>query len=302
MKKALLIGSSVALTLIVTFTLWIYWEDLFLSKNYRAYNSFTHHKRVLSKHVQKCMRLDHTPSPAYPFSGGGRVNIAQVARMKNSHNGPLYVINLRDDDGFYLDEQPISYYGMYIKDGDFRYRQSSKPRKKWVYSLRKWLHNAPQVIEDLNPANLQTESQILSQRGIRYVKFDLTRQHFASKWDFIDNAIVLFESFPSNSWIHFHCAGGRGRTTTLMIMYDIFRNAKTASLDDILSHHHCLGGENIQNTHVIPHGSWSKRNLEGRLRLLENFHKYMTSPNGYPRNTWLKWLDEQGIPVEFTLS
>ncbi len=302
MKKALLIGSTITLTLIVTFTLWIYWEDLFLSKNYRAHNSSTHHKRVLSKHFQKCVTLDRTPSPEYPFSGGGRVNVSQMTRMNKSHDGPLYVVNLREDDGFYLNKQPINYYGMHIRNGNFRYHQSTKPRKKWLYSFRKWLHNAPQDIKDLNPADIETESQILDQQGIHYVKFDLARQHFASKWDFIDNAIALFESLPSNTWIHFHCAGGRGRTTTLMIMYDIFRNAKTTSLDDILSHHLCLGGENIQNIHVIPDGSWSKRNLVGRFRLLETFHKYMTSPDGYPHNTWFKWLDEQGIPVEFTLS
>lgn len=302
MKKAILIGSSVTLALVVAFTFWINWEYLFLSKNYRAHNSFTHHKKILSEHFQHCVTLDRTPSLQYPFSGGGRINISQVTRMNNSHDGPLYVVNLREDDGFYFDEQPITYYGMHIRDGNFRYHLSTKGRKKWLYGFRKWFHKAPEKIEDLDPSSLETESEILGRLGIHYVKFDLARQRFASKWDFIDNAIALFESLPSNTWIHFHCAGGRGRTTTLMIIYDIFRNAKTASLDDILSHHHCLGGERIQYTHVRPNGSWSKQNLEGRLRLLENFHKYMTSPNGYPHNTWLKWLDEQGLPVEFTVS
>lgn len=51
--------------------------------------------------------------------------------------------------------------------------------------------------------------------------------------------VVYFITFvnnqPENSWLHFHCKAGIGRTTTFMIMYDIMKNCNDVSLYDIIT-------------------------------------------------------------------
>ena len=46
--------------------------------------------------------------------------------------------------------------------------------------------------------------------------------------------VQLVNSELKDNWLHFHCKQGIGRTTTFMIMYDIMKNAKEVSLDDIV--------------------------------------------------------------------
>lgn len=52
--------------------------------------------------------------------------------------------------------------------------------------------------------------------------------------DMVDYFINFIKSKPKDSWLHFHCKEGVGRTSTFMIMYDMINNYKDVSADGII--------------------------------------------------------------------
>ncbi len=276
------------------------YEQSFESKNYRAHNSQTHFRRALSKHCIDCFTNTYHSSDAYPFSGGGRVNFQQMETLQKNHQGPIYVVNLRDENGLYYNFHPISYYGIRVEEDGYKLRNRNKWYRRQVINARRHLDGLPESGEDLQAEEFLNEKETLHKMGIHYVKYELFRKNFSTDWEFVDRLVNLFESFPKGSWVHFHCAGGRGRTTTVAIMYDIFRNGTDAPLNDITFHHFCLGGENMMDTSLIPKGTWTKEKLEGRKALIQTFYKYMQASDGYPHKKWSTWLQDHNIPIEFS--
>ena len=59
--------------------------------------------------------------------------------------------------------------------------------------------------------------------------------------DFVNNQ-------PENTWLHFHCKAGIGRTTTFMIMYDIVKNCKEVKLNDIIARQVLLSNIKVRNS------------------------------------------------------
>ena len=276
------------------------YEYSYQSKNYRENNSPPNFKRILSKHCFDCLNDDYKGSDKFPFSGGGRVNFKQMKKVAKKHNGPVYVVNLRDENGLYYNYHPISYYGIRKKDEGLRYATNRSWKKRVVYRARRYMDKLPTTSSLLNHEQVLNEGDTLKQMGIHYIKYELFRKNFSVHWEFVDKLVELFESFPDNAWVHFHCAGGRGRTTTVAIMYDIFRNGTSQPLETITQHHFCIGGEDMMDTALVPKGTWTKEKLEGRKALIQTFYKYMSSSDGYPNKTWSQWLEDHDIPMEFT--
>ena len=87
----------------------------------------------------------------------------------------------------------------------------------------------PKIVESEN-----TFINNLNNQKIKYIRFPVIDGEIP-----IEQTINRFVDFvnnqPKNSWLHFHCKEGVGRTTTFMIMYDILKNGKSVSLDDIIT-------------------------------------------------------------------
>ena len=61
------------------------------------------------------------------------------------------------------------------------------------------------------------------------------------KW-LITLSIPLLRIHLKTLGYHFHCKEGIGRTTTFMIMYDIMKNYKEVSLNDIIKRQYLPSG------------------------------------------------------------
>ena len=84
------------------------------------------------------------------------------------------------------------------------------------------------------PKTVQNESTLVMAKGIKYVRIPVTDGNLPN-----DNMVNYFIDFvkkqPKNTWLHFHCKAGVGRTTTFMIMYDIIKNHNDVDLKDIIT-------------------------------------------------------------------
>lgn len=129
-----------------------------------------------------------------------------------------------------------------------------------------------------------TEQQIVQSRHLRYTRIPVTDHRKPTNED-VDAFIQFVRDLPPNSWVHFHCAAGRGRTTAFLILYDMLKNSKQASFDDIVRRQHFLGGVNYL---YFPQSSWKYPYNMQKQNFLRQFYQY--SREADPSTTlWSEW-------------
>lgn len=133
-----------------------------------------------------------------------------------------------------------------------------------------------------------SESELAGHYKIQYVRLYVTDHHRPSD-EVVDEFIKLVRSLPEETWIHFHCAGGKGRTTTFMIMYDMIKNAGEVSEEDIMRRQWLLGGKDLSTPTSSP--GWKYEPSLERKRFLKKFYKYARD-NPNLEMSWSEWLEK----------
>ncbi|MDD3224802.1 MAG: phytase [Clostridium sp.] len=140
-----------------------------------------------------------------------------------------------------------------------------------------YFYNHPDI--SIIPKAVLNEEQLSASKSLYYIRIPVTDGKLPTD-DMVDYFVESIKSAPKNTWMHFHCKHGIGRTTTFMIMYDMFKNSKKASADEIIKRQLVLSG--LTEKHVK-----SFYNNE-RYSLLKNFHKYCSE---HGDNFDIKWSD-----------
>lgn len=126
-------------------------------------------------------------------------------------------------------------------------------------------------LESIDVYTAQTERELVEGRGIRYIRLPVT-DHDRPSDAIIEQFIDIISCLPSESWVHFHCRGGKGRTTTFLVFYDIIRNAEKVSLEHIITRQYAIGGSDLQ---VMEKDRDAKsRQAKKRLGLIQEFYTY----------------------------
>lgn len=97
----------------------------------------------------------------------------------------------------------------------------------------------------------------------------------------------------SDALLYTHCAGGDGRTTTVMAMADMLQNAAGGiSFDEIMNRQAAIGGEDLtETTKPGTVGTLQK----ARLEMLRHFYSSaQDNPNGEPKS-FRDWAQANGI-------
>ena len=101
--------------------------------------------------------------------------------------------------------------------------------------------------KSIKPKTVQNENALVEAENISYLRIPITDGNLPT-----DTMVEYFVDFikkqPENTWIHFHCKAGVGRTTTFMIMYDIIKNCNEVSLNDIIARQLLLYNASINNS------------------------------------------------------
>lgn len=211
----------------------------------------------------------------------------QTKETKNT----IYVVNLLTDEMYYYKDRCLRWYGLGYTNKDLGEHIFARKLFKSAYkSILRLFYGTPPVNE---PSKLQTERQIVESLGGNYYIPFKGNDDWLGNQNYIDDIINYFESLPKGAELYVHCAHGRGRTTTFLVMYDIFRNGKKVPLNDITNRHFCLGRENVLNTKLWAQGTWTQEALDARKDLIERFYAYMTTPQGYGYQSWSEWMNSQ---------
>lgn len=242
---------------------------------------------------QCCSNINREGLDRLNAYGSGLINFRDFKARFEDKPEKVHVINLYPDEVYYYKDRPLKWYGLgFTKEtlGNDAYKR--KPFNGFFKPILRFLYGDP-AVHDLS--NLQTEEQIIQEMGHTYFMPLKNNREWLFHQEFMDDLIRHFESLPQDAVVYFHCFHGKGRTTTFMILYDIYRNYKKVSLQDIVNRHFCLGREDVFNTVVYAKGTWPKEALNARKNLVERFYTYMHDPLGYGRQTWTQWRKSKGF-------
>ena len=99
----------------------------------------------------------------------------------------------------------------------------------------------------ITPKVVKTEQTLVESNNITYLRIPVTDGGLPND-EMVDYFIDFVKNQPKNTWLHFHCKAGAGRTTTFMIMYDIIKNCNEVSLNDIISRQVLLANISKKNS------------------------------------------------------
>ncbi|WP_010240723.1 fused DSP-PTPase phosphatase/NAD kinase-like protein [Clostridium arbusti] len=130
---------------------------------------------------------------------------------------------------------------------------------------------------------VENEESLVKRQDMSYVRILATDKEAPSN-EAVDEFVNFVKTLPESSWLHFHCRAGKGRTTSFMAMYDMMKNAKNVSFEDIIKRQYVLGGENLLKNTTI-------ENLKGtRAKLLKSFYDYSKQNNDNFNTSWSEWI------------
>lgn len=139
----------------------------------------------------------------------------------------------------------------------------------------------------LGPLAAVSEAQAAASLGLGYLRLAVS-DHARPDDAVVERFVRFYRSLPSDVWLHFHCRGGAGRTTTFMALVDMLRNAQTVDFKDVVARQRALGGSDLAKTS----GGGPGRDALARERLdfLRRFYDYArANPGGGPLG-WTAWL------------
>ena len=105
----------------------------------------------------------------------------------------------------------------------------------------------------------------------------------------VDEFVRFALGLAPGTWLHFHCRGGDGRTTTFFVMHDIMHNAPEVSVEDILKRQHLLGGSELGK--LPPLENFGYPFADERVKFVSHFYNYVCAakPQRYAM-TWSAWV------------
>jgi len=243
-------------------------------------------------------------------SGSGQMSKQQmtalVERLKQNAQGPIYIVDLRQESHGFLNGEAASLYGKRnwgnigkstddIVQEEKDSLRNVKNENVDVYELTK--DKKPNKESNLNlfVKSAQTEQEVASAAGARYFRITST-DHIWTDAKNVDRFIAFYKALPQNAWLHFHCEAGKGRTTTYMILYDILRNGTGVSLEDIADRQYLMGGEDVLAEHKEKDSEkksegWKNNFETERASMIRLFYQY-AAENPQLDVTWSEWLQK----------
>lgn len=122
----------------------------------------------------------------------------------------------------------------------------------------------------IHVTSVNDEKSFIEKQGAHYVRLRVV-DHERPSPETLKAFINFINSLPSDAWLHIHCRGGAGRTTTFLTLYDIIKNGKKISLETILERQLLLGGTDL--TDITKDRDWKNPLALERLNFIENFYE-----------------------------
>lgn len=275
-------------------------ESPYLPKNFRVCEEpFGFDKMALFKIKNK-----HLPSRQgmddLKCSGSAQFSGSSLPTMLHLIKQPLMVFDLRLEPHFFNNGYAISffcyrndYYNSTYSDQWFetecRLLRELNDNNKDHITLniitdkqhKRILNSEPALVDK---GVLLTEENFLKEHHISYQRLPVLDGHLPHPL-VVDQFLATIKTLPHDMWVHFHCRGGKGRTNTFMVMYDMYRNARHVSLDDIINRQELIGPTLVRE---YPEPRRSRVDM-----FFKNFYAYLQDDKGLNYELWSTWIQKR---------
>lgn len=178
----------------------------------------------------------------------GWKNVAEfIASKQPNIEQPVVVLDLRQESHGYLNGLPMTLVSLHNwQNRDKSNAQSQHDEVTWLSQLtaKRLINNILTPKQYTNKEynkgrtllniSVKSESQVVSKLGFIYHRLYIS-DHMGPQDSEIEALVNIFKHYPKNTWYHVHCRAGKGRTTTVLAMYDMFRNADRVNFEDIIA-------------------------------------------------------------------
>lgn len=238
-------------------------------------------------------------------AGGGEFSQISLEKIRQKLDVDSFtVIDLRQESHGFLNGMPVSWYAPHdainenktieqIEKSEAEKLERLRGVKQiTVYKILK--KNSEEIIERAKPQSLEvlnvdSEADVAKREHINYERLYIQDFH-APTPDQVDRFLQIVKRLPVNEWVYFHCRAGVGRTTTFMAMYDMLRNAKSVSFENILKRQAAIGGKDF--TTIPDANPWKYPYAKERFEFLRKFYDYARTNKDDFTTSWSDWLKE----------
>lgn len=134
--------------------------------------------------------------------------------------------------------------------------------------------------------NVSSEEDLVKQSKFGYERV-YVEDHAVPSPKQVDRFIQIIKRMPRLQWIYFHDRAGLGRVTTFMVMFDILRNAKRVSFEDIIARQAALGGKDLSEMPEV--GTAKYQAALNRLNFLKQFYQYARENSDRFQTSFTTW-------------
>lgn len=213
----------------------------------------------------------------------------------------IIIIDLRQESHGYLNGEAINLttHNNWANVGK-TYQQSLLFEKNWLKKLSQM-----KILKDvISPANfkknnfeqgetltiesIKSEKHTVQDIGFKYLRLTVTDHRKPSNAD-VERFVSIVKSYANHSWLHLHCRGGKGRTTTFLVMLDMLYNAHQLSFDEILERN-----ASVEPFYDLSQTQRKNRDLspyyQQRYDFLKKFYQYSKFRKINEQISWVQWL------------
>ena len=219
--------------------------------------------------------------------------------LEREPDAKIFVVDLRQESHGFVNSAPVS---LWTKYNAANAGKTSDEVERDELKLVKNLRGVETTFEPLGNADkkrlksvtmvphfVKTERELCESLGVDYKRFAAADMQFPAP-EIVDEFIPFIATLPENSWLHFHCQAGHGRTTTFMVMYDIMKNPNL-SLEEICRRQYLLGGSNLL---LEPEGNdFYAKAARDRAKKIRLFYEFVQGTRAEKIGLqWSEWLTE----------
>lgn len=194
--------------------------------------------------------------PTLNISGSAQFTKDQLLNLKNSINKDnICIVDLRQESHGMINDLAISFLNPYkdLNNG-FTTEQTIKAENSLLNKIK--IGNTIQLykhtgifIKDITVDFISNESQLVTEADMQYKRFSV-KDNSAPTPDIVDEFVEFIKNKPDDIHLHFHCAAGKGRTTSFMVMYQAMKNNSNLTLEQLLSYQYNIGGVNLHDNNI----------------------------------------------------
>jgi protein tyrosine phosphatase len=208
----------------------------------------------------------------------------------------ILIIDLRQESHGFINDMAISWYGkdknwenlnksleFILSDEINRLNNTAKEKTALIHFKK---NKAPPLNVEIN--RIYTEKELVESLNLNYKRLPIT-DHVKPNSSQVDQFVKLISSEfikPEKKWVHFHCAAGRGRSTTFIAIYDMMLNSSKVSFDDIIVRQAEIGGKDLAES--FDSRDWRYQHGLERLDFLKQFYKYCLDNPSFQKS-WSEW-------------